>query len=80
MDTGHLASMLMGVGIALLTTGLNELSKFYASTTEPKKPSLDLEIFRNDEYRVSALIKNESSIIIKDAEAVVGLEEPSSKG
>ena len=64
MGTAHLASMLTGVGIALLATGLNELSKFYASTTELRKPSLDLEIFRNDQYRVSALVKNESSVTI----------------
>ena len=79
MVTAHLASMLMGVGIALLATGLNELSKFYASTTELKKPGLDLEIFRNDQYRVSALIKNESSVTIKDAKAMMDLEEPSLK-
>ena len=58
---------------------MNELSKFYASTTELKKSSLDLEIFRNDQYRVSALVKNDSSVTIKDAKALMDLEEPSLK-
>ena len=58
---------------------MNELSKFYASTTELKKPSLDPEIFRNDQYRVSALVKNEGSVTIRDAKAVMDLEEPSLK-
>ena len=71
--------LLIGVGITLLATGLNELSKFYSSTTKLEKPVLELEMFDNDVYRVSALIRNRGNVMIKDAKAVMELERPDPK-
>ena len=76
--------LLIGVGITLIATGLNEYSKFLSSTTKLDKPALDLEVFPNrpvatsseryNVYRVSALIHNKGSIIVRDVKAVVKLE------
>jgi len=77
--------LLIGVGITLVSTGLNEYSRFRSTTIELVKPVLDLEVFPNktvetmtrkfDAYRVSALIRNKGSVIIRDAKAVIELED-----
>jgi len=75
------SGLLIGIGVALLSTGLNEMSKFYSTTTVLRKPILDLEVFQNKYsiYRVSALIHNKGSIIIEDAKAVMILKKPASR-
>ena len=35
-----ISGLLIGVGVTLISTGLNELSKFYSSTTMLEKPIL----------------------------------------
>ena len=69
----------IGVGVTLIATGLNELSKFYSSTTVLEKPVFDLEVFDNKVYRVSALLHNPGSVIVRDAKAVMELENLDSK-
>ncbi|MHA1665480.1 MAG: hypothetical protein ACTSVW_06565 [Candidatus Njordarchaeales archaeon] len=73
------SSLFIGVGVTLITTGLNELSKFYSSTSMLEKPILDLEVFNNNVHRVSALLYNSGRMIIEDAKAVMRLENINSK-
>jgi len=73
------SGLFIGVGVTLIATGLNEVSKFYSSTTVLEKPILDIEVFNNKVYRVSALLRNLGSVVIRDAKAVMELENPDSK-
>lgn len=41
------SGLFIGVGATLIATALNELSRFYSSTTVLEKPILDLEAFNN---------------------------------
>jgi len=75
----EVVGLLIGIAITLLATGLNEVSKFYGSTTKLEKPVLDLEVFSNEVYRVSALLRNPGNVIVKDAKAVIELESLNSK-
>jgi len=79
MISGEVMGLLIGIAITLLTTGLNEVSKFYSSTTELRKPILDLEVFSNEVYRISALLRNPGNVIVRDAKAVIELENLNSK-
>jgi len=79
------SGILIGTGITLLATGLNELSRFYSSTTE-LEAKLDLEVFESrvgdrvyKVYRVSALIHNPGNVTIRDAKAVMELRNPDSR-
>ena len=74
MISGEVVGLLIGIGVTLLATGLNEVSKFYGSTTKLEEPVLDLEVFSNEVYRVSALLRNPGNVIVRDAKAVMELE------
>ncbi len=67
------SGLFIGTGVTLIATVLNEILRFFISTTELEGPVLDLEVFDNV-YRVSALLYNPGSVIVKDTKAVMELE------
>ena len=72
------SGLFIGTGVTLIATGLSEISRFFTSTTELERPVSDLEVFDNV-YRVSALLYNPGSVIVKDTKAVMELEYPDPK-
>lgn len=67
--------ILIGTGLTLFATGLSECIRYYRSTSTLEiKP--DIEPFGSKNCRISLLVKNEGSVIVKDVKAVLDVLEP----
>ena len=62
----------------MIVTGLSKIAKFFSSATNLEEPVLNLEVFGRA-YRVSALLHNPGSVIVRYAKAVIELEGLDSK-
>jgi hypothetical protein len=72
---GEALGALLGSGMTLLAMGLNELAKFYSSTTRLELRET-METMDNNTVRLYVEVYNKGNVTVKDAKAVVTVLEP----